>query len=159
MSFEASGELVALLLERAELAGPIDGAISHSSPFLSSAGCLFLNVLAMYVTDAIFRQLVITVGISVLSAHSRVARIPVDHEVARLHSSEQTRGFGSGCGVAGVLILENQNDVLLRGFVCSLAHFVVDCSTIRTLIVQPPKIEDANAIGVESLRHFERTIE
>src|SRR5262249_10497861 len=141
MSFEARCELVALLLERSELSSPVDRASSHSGPFLFVARRLLLNVFSVNLADAILLQLAVAIGIGTLATHSSVPRIPVDHEIWGFHCREQTCSLRSSCSVACVFIFENQDDVLLCCFVCSFAHFVVNCGPIGSLIVQPPKIE------------------
>src|SRR5213083_3350652 len=70
------GAAVAVLLERAELSGPVDDAATHRGPFPLAVRPAH-GVLAVHVSDAALRQPRVAVGVGDLVALGRVARIPV----------------------------------------------------------------------------------
>src|SRR5258708_18541576 len=108
----------------------------------------------MYVANALFRQLTVAVRVRDFAAHGSISRVPIHHKVLGLHRRECPGGFGASRGVALMLILEKQDDVLLRRLVTGLTQLVIDGRSIRRDIVKSPEIKDADAIGVEGSRQL-----
>src|SRR6185437_2741828 len=156
---KAGRVFITLLLERLELPGPVDESATHRCPLLARTIWLVLNVLAMNVADTVLRQGIVPIRECLLAAHRSIARIPIDHEILRLHGGQQTASFCASSCVAGKLVFENQDDLFLRSFVGCIAHFVVNRGAVGSLIVKPPKIKDTYAIGVEGFGQFERALQ
>ena len=78
MSFQADRKLVPIVLQRLELAYPIDDTSAHRRPTILAVR-FFHGILAMTVTDAVFWQEVVAVRIRRLAALRCISRISVQH--------------------------------------------------------------------------------
>src|SRR5258707_1796262 len=136
MCFERHCMPIAVVLQRAELANPVDDASPHRRP-LPAAARFANGVLAVHVADASLRDRGVAPGKRRLVSELRVAGIPRDLERLVRNRGEQPPGFGACRGVAGVLVLEDEHDVLFRRFRRSPSHDVVDRRAVRLLIIEP----------------------
>src|SRR4029077_12183828 len=82
---------------------------------------------------------------------SRVTGVPIQHERAGGHTAENLGRFRAGSGVAGSLVLENQDKAKSADFFGLLLQPSVEALPIRNLVIESPEVETANAIGGESL--------
>src|SRR5580704_9007048 len=113
--------MIAIALERFELAGPVDDASAHGGPVVAVA--LLDRILAMAMTDAVFGQKIVAVGIGNFTGCGSVAGIPVQHERRRLHGFENLGGLGAGGGVARGLVFQNEDDSFLLRLGGGVAQF------------------------------------
>jgi predicted enzyme related to lactoylglutathione lyase len=67
--------------------------------------------------------------------------------------------FGGRRGIARRFIFENENHIFLRCFFCSVAQFFIHGRAIRCLILEAPKIEKADAVGIENLGQLDAALE
>src|SRR5258706_5501917 len=81
VSFQANGVVIAVELERGELANPINRACTHGGPgwFFFGIGD-FCDVLTVAMTDAIFRQEIVCARVRSFATPCGVAGIPIEHE-------------------------------------------------------------------------------
>src|SRR3954463_1118409 len=143
--FESDRVAVAVALQRAELSGPIDHTAAHRLPFPLAARAA-RRVLAVHVADAPFRNRRVTAGKGHLVAKLCVAWIPCDLQRRILNRGSEASGFGAGRGVAGVFVLEDKGEALLRRLRRRLSHDIVDSGAMRLLILEPPEVEHADAV-------------
>src|SRR6185295_8306992 len=158
MRLERAGVAVAVALQRAELARPVDDAAAHRHPLPLAAGAA-RRVLAVDVADAILGHRGVAARERHLVAELRVARIPGELQRLLGNRVQQPRRFRTGGGVARVLVLEHQRQAAGSGLHGRGADHVVDRFSVRRLIVEPPEVEDPDAIGVERFRELERALE
>src|SRR5215813_2486803 len=101
MRFEAHSVVVAILLQGLELSNPIHDASSDGRPLVFSVRKA-LYVLAVAVTDTLFRQQVVAGWVGcVVRESGGVAGVPVQHEVLVRNCIQDADRFFSGSGVAG----------------------------------------------------------
>src|SRR5260370_41465038 len=115
----------------------------------------------MTVTNAIFWQEIVSIRIRLLILLRRVSRVPIEQQIRRGNRGKHLGCFRRSCGITSGLIFEDQNHILLRRFLGGVPQLFVHSRSIRPLIIQPPEIETADAIGLErlsqlnaSLKHF-----
>src|SRR5438552_1173348 len=96
MSFKAHGVLISGIQERAELAHPVDDAASHALPLVFAVPC-FNCVFHMAMPDAVFGDELISIGIRNLAVRSRVAGVPVQHEMRALFPASRSRPSSHTC--------------------------------------------------------------
>src|SRR4029079_18510470 len=94
-----------------------------------------------------------------LVAPLRVARIPCDLQRRLRNRGKEATGLGAGCGVAGVLVLEDEREAALACLDRGRAHDLVDRGAMRPLVVEPPEIEDPYAVGLKGFGKLKRAIE
>ena len=158
MSLKAHGVVIAIVLQGAELAHPVDHAAAHRRPFRLAIG--FANrILAMAVADAMFGQQIVVVGVGRVIREGRgVARIPIEHEVGLGDGGQCFRCFLAAARVAGHFVFEQKDEIVLGASARCLAQFVVDGRAIGLGIVEPPEIETADAIGREGLAEIDAAL-
>src|SRR6267154_6134804 len=157
MSFEAHPVVITIALERPVLACPIDDASSHGRPIVSFV--LLYRILRVAVTNAVFGQKIIAVGIRRLTAGRGISRIPVEHEMGRLYGTQNLGSFGPRGGIETGIIFQKQDNTLLARFVGGLQQPFIYGSTIWNLILQPPEVEAAHAISAEGFRHCDGALQ
>src|SRR5215813_5234241 len=79
MGFETDCETIAVALKRFELPCPVDHPLAHRRPFV--AFCSLHCVLAMAMTNAVFRQKIVAVGICDLPLCGGVSWVPIQHKM------------------------------------------------------------------------------
>src|SRR6266571_3809105 len=109
------------------------------------------RVLAMAVANAILWQEFISIRIRLFILLRCVSRIPVEHKIRGRDGTKNFGCFSPGRGVASRLIFENQNHIFLGRLFSGTPQFFIDGRAIRRLIIKPPEIEEAHAIGIEGL--------
>src|SRR5260370_20053449 len=97
MSFEVHPVVITIALEGPVLACPIDDASSHGRPIVSFV--LLYRILRVAVTNAVFGQKIIAVGIRRLTAGRGISRIPVEHEIGRLYGMQNLGSVGPRCRI------------------------------------------------------------
>src|SRR5260370_42466252 len=152
MSFEAHPVVITIALERTVLACPIADAPSHSRPIVSFV--LLYRILRVAVTNAVFGQKIIAVGIRRLTVGRGISRIPVEHEIGRLHGMQNLGSFGPRGGIETGIIFQKQDNTLLSRFVGGLQQLVIYGSTICNLFLHPPEVPAAPAIGGAHFAHL-----
>ena len=84
----------------------------------------------MAVSDPIFGQKIVAIGIGLFTQQGGVSGVPVDHESARRHSGQDRGTFRSGSGIAGKFILQNQDQSYLAQLLGRLLQLVIHILTI-----------------------------
>src|SRR5262249_22307146 len=107
-------------------------------------------VLAMHITDSIFRKQSIAGRVRRFTCSGGIAWIPVQLEVGRLHCSQGPGGFTTRGRVASVFVFEEQRCAPPSSNRCRLFELFVNCVPIRLLIIETPEIEYADAINIKS---------
>ena len=143
--------MIAVAFQRLKLPHPIDGAAAHSRPLIPLALRLLYRVLAMTVANALLWQEIISIRIRLLIMLRCVSRVPVEHKIRGRNGAENFGCLSSGRGVAGRFIFENQNHIFGGRLFSGTPQFFIDGRAIRRLIIKPPEIEEAHAIGIEGL--------
>src|SRR5260370_32615769 len=123
MVIEALPVVITIALERPVLACPIDDASSHGRPIVSFV--LLYRILRVAVTNAVFGQKIIAVGIRRLTAGRGISRIPVEHEIGRLYGMQNLGSFGPRGGISTGIIFPEQDNTFLVTFVAVLHHHFV----------------------------------
>src|SRR5882762_583418 len=105
----------------------------------------------MAVANAILRQEIVSIRVRFLIMFGRVPWVPIEQEVGTSNSSKNFGSFGRSRGIASRLIFENQNHILLGCFFSRVLQLFIHGRPIGRLVIEPPEIETANAIGLERL--------
>ena len=101
----------------------------------------------MAVVNAVFRQELPGGGESIeLAPHHGIGGVPVERKLRRLDGVHGPRGLASGGGVAGKLILQQQQNALLAGDLGGGTQLLIDGRAIGRNIVQPPEVEAADLL-------------
>src|SRR5258708_8605892 len=100
MHLQANAEMVSITVEGAKLSLPIDHASSHGCPFVTLTGWFLRCILTMHVAEPVLGQEIVTVRIRRFAALTGVARVPVEHQVLRLHGLQRPSCFGAVSGIA-----------------------------------------------------------
>ena len=151
VGFEADSVVIAVALQRGELTFPIDDAGSDGRPVVAFAVGFARDVFAVAMSDALFRQQLVSVGIRRFAGGAGVSRIPIHHEVRRGNSGENFGGFRAGSGIARHLVFKHEDDFVFRGGCSGFVQLGVDGVAIWLLIVEAPEVEEAHAIGLRML--------
>src|SRR5215472_16050321 len=105
MRLKAYSMMIAVTLERGELSGPVDDAFAHRRPLEAVVG--LRHIFYMTMANAIFGQLIVSVGIRNFALLGGVTRIPIQHEVPRTHAGKRLNCFRSSGGVAGEFVFQD----------------------------------------------------
>src|ERR1035437_2921261 len=134
MRFKAHREMVLHLFERFELANPVDNALADGSPLIP-ASRLHHRIFAVTVADTILWKQCPTIGKRYFAERSRVARIPIQHQVWCRNGSKDLCRLGACASVAGHFIFEDERDTLFAHLVRSFSELCIDRLAVRSLIV------------------------
>src|SRR6266478_724179 len=113
----------------------------------------------MAVANAILRQEIVSIRVGLLTPLCRVSWIPVKHQIGSRDRAKNFGCFSGRRGIARRFIFENENHIFLRCFFCSVAQFFIHGRAIRSLILEAPEIEKADAVGIESLGQLDAALE
>jgi len=152
VGFEAHGAAIAVTHHDAKLFGVINDAATHALPGISAVGRA-LYVFEVHVADAIFRQHGVAFGENFIAEARRVAGIPVEKEILIGNRLEGACGLCCCGGVALVFIFEDEDDVLLRGFVGEFAELFVHAFAVGFVVFETPEVEEADFVGAEVVGH------
>src|SRR6201992_764728 len=158
MSFEAHRVVVSIFGQGAQLAWPVDHSSADRLPFIFLPGRT-QYIFCMAMPDALDRQEAVSIGIRRGAESGGVTRIPVEHEVLVGDGLEHSGCVFSGAGIARDFIFQQQDHVALCAHLRRPAQLFVDGGAIGVLIVEPPEVEAADAIGLKLLCEFNTVFE
>ena len=78
-----------------------------------------------------------------------ISGIPVQHEVLVRNRLQHGSRLFARCGVAGHLVLEQEDEIVFGAALRGLLQFGIDRRPVRLLIIQPPVVETANSVRIE----------
>ena len=101
----------------------------------------------MAVIDPVFQQRILSARKRVrLTTHHGIARVPVQCQVARFHTTQRDRGLATDRGIAREFALQNQQHIRLRSLLSSFLQHVVDRRAIGSRIVDAPEVKAPNFV-------------
>src|SRR5260370_27613452 len=100
----------------------------------------------MTVPDSMLRQEIVSIRVRLLIMLCCVSGVPIEHEIGGCNYAKNLGGFGPCCRITRTFIFQNQNHILLGRFFRGISQFFIDGRAMRTLIVEPPEIEQTYAI-------------
>src|SRR5215471_11864113 len=148
MCLEADQTSISVTFQRLKLSHPINGPGADSGPLVAVSD--LSNIFAMAMADSLFGEEAITVWIRCFPCHGRVTRIPIEHEGARRHCRECSRGLCGGCCVAGKFIFKYKSDAALASFFSGLVQGLVHRLAVWRRVVESPEIKTAHQARSEN---------
>src|SRR5260370_1498408 len=151
--------MVAVAFQRLDLSSSIDDTAAHRGPLVATAVRLLCRILAMTVSNSILRHDIISIRVGLLIMLCCVSRVPIEHEIGGCNCAKHLGSFGPCCRISRTFIFENQNHILLGRSFSRISQFFVDGRAIRSLIVEPPEIEETYAIRMEGLGQLDTSFQ
>jgi hypothetical protein len=111
------------------------------------------------VANTVLGQQAVTIGERDVANGCRIARVPIQYEIALLHGGKRLRGLRPGCRVAGLLVLKQKDQVVFRHSAGGLAQVLADLRQVWFGVGDPFIIEATNAFGVEGAREMDALLQ
>ena len=115
MRFEAQPAVISIGPQGRNLAFPVDVPRTDRPPYWLVS--FHVAVLDMDVYNAPLRNKVVPVREWIFARYQRICRIPYELQVRVIHGFENGHRLGGGSKIAGMLVLETDNETLFRGLI------------------------------------------